>query len=62
MMKCFVSRSRHDLSQNVIMWPERIVVLSAFSLFFISYLSFQQQAQNVLILTRDTPSLPIGVS
>ena len=53
MMKCFVFRSRHDLSQNVTMRPERIVVLSAFSM-FISYLNFQQQAQNVLILTRDT--------
>ena len=58
MMNCFVLRSRHDLSQNVTIWPERIVVLSAFSLvfflLFILYLSFQQQAQNVLILTRNT--------
>ena len=36
------------------MQPEWIVVLPAFSLFSISYLNFQQQAQNVLILTRDT--------
>ena len=40
--------------RNVTTRPERIVVLSAFSLFFISYHNFQQQAQNVLILTRDT--------
>ena len=30
------------------------MVFSAFSLFFVSYLDFQQQAQNVLILSRDT--------
>ena len=30
------------------------MVISSFSLFFISYLNFQQQAQNVLILTIDT--------
>ena len=58
MMKCFLFRSRHDLRQNVNMWPERIVVLNALSLsfFFTSFLSFQQQAKNVLILTRDTLS------
>jgi len=32
------------------MRPEQIAVLSALSLFFISYLYFQQQTQNVLIL------------
>ena len=41
----FVFRSHQDLSQNVNMWPNQIVVLSAISLFFISYLSLQWQAQ-----------------
>ena len=50
MMKRFVFRSRNPLSENVNMRLERIVVLSALSLFFISYLNFQRQAQNVLIL------------
>ena len=51
MMKCFVFRSHKDLSQNVSMRPERIVIFSALLLFSITYLNFQWQAQNVLIIS-----------
>ena len=34
MMKCFVFRLHKDLSQNVNMRPEQIVILSVLSLFF----------------------------
>ena len=45
MMKCSVFRSCHDLSQRFSL---------RFRCFLRSYPNFQQQAQNVLILTRDT--------